>query len=137
MTRLSKIEIEALLAAAGNVDPCMFEEDDSKEGDRLYDAWLSGQEQLRQMLARREARQRNRSSAGKVMAGDAGRDKEPGDADGGKPRPFAKAHACQNADQPERADDQHDNAGEQASHHPYRHALSAAEQAPAPRHAER
>ena len=33
LSRLSKIEIEALLAAAGNVDPCMFEEDDSKEGE--------------------------------------------------------------------------------------------------------
>lgn len=58
LARLSKLEIEALLAAAGDVDPCMFEEDDSKEGDKLYDALLSGQEKLRQMLACREARQR-------------------------------------------------------------------------------
>ena len=36
-------EIEALLAAAGNIDPCMFTEDTGgKEGERLYDAWESG-----------------------------------------------------------------------------------------------
>jgi hypothetical protein len=41
--RLTTAEIEALLAAAGNVDPCMFTEDvGGKEGDRQYDAWESG-----------------------------------------------------------------------------------------------
>ena len=45
-------EIGALLAAAGNIDPCMFTEDTGgKEGERLYDAWESGQQKLREMLA--------------------------------------------------------------------------------------
>jgi hypothetical protein len=50
--RLTEAEIEALLAAAGNIDPCMFTEDTGgKEGERLYDAWESGQQKLREMLA--------------------------------------------------------------------------------------
>jgi hypothetical protein len=52
--RLTALEIEALLAAAGNVDPCMFTEDvGGKEGDRQFDAWQTGQEKLRRMLAAR------------------------------------------------------------------------------------
>lgn len=50
--RLTKLEIEALLAAAGNIDPCMFDEmADVKEGERLAEAWLTGLEKLHQMLA--------------------------------------------------------------------------------------
>jgi hypothetical protein len=50
---LTTIELEALLAAAGNVDPCMFTEDHGgEEGAALYDAWESGQEKLRQQLAK-------------------------------------------------------------------------------------
>jgi hypothetical protein len=49
--RLTPLEIEALLAAAGNADPAMWEDyPDEKEGDRLHDAWLSGQEKLRRAL---------------------------------------------------------------------------------------
>lgn len=52
--RLTTNEIEALLAAAGNADPAMWEDyPDTKEGERLYHAWLSGQEKLREMLAQR------------------------------------------------------------------------------------
>ncbi len=66
-TRLTRAEIEALLAAAGNVDPCMFTEDvGGREGDRQYDAWLSGQDKLRTMLEaadeRAERRRRARAS---------------------------------------------------------------------------
>lgn len=40
---LTEAEIEALHAAARNVDPCMFDEmDNEKEGERLHAAWLSG-----------------------------------------------------------------------------------------------
>jgi hypothetical protein len=40
--RLTPLEIEALLAAAGNADPAMWEDyPDEKHGDRLHDAWLS------------------------------------------------------------------------------------------------
>lgn len=49
--KLTRLEVEALLAAAGNVDPAMFEDFPAEEGDRLYDAWLSGQDKLRAMLA--------------------------------------------------------------------------------------
>jgi hypothetical protein len=53
--RLTEAEIEALLAAAGNIDPCMFTEDTvGKEGERLYDAWESRQQKLREMLANME-----------------------------------------------------------------------------------
>jgi hypothetical protein len=49
---LTTIELEALLAAGGNVDPCMFTEDHfGEEGAALYDAWKSGQEKLRYQLA--------------------------------------------------------------------------------------
>lgn len=56
--RLTTREIEALLAAAGNVDPCMFTEDvGGKEGERLFKAWESGQEKLRAMLFNRRVSQ--------------------------------------------------------------------------------
>jgi hypothetical protein len=43
LCRLTKVEIEALLAAAGNVDPCMCLEDvGGEEGHRLFHAWVSG-----------------------------------------------------------------------------------------------
>ena len=49
--RLTTREIEALLAAAGNVDPCMFTQDiGGKDGERMFAAWESGQEKLRAML---------------------------------------------------------------------------------------
>lgn len=49
--RLTRLEILALLDAAGNIDPCMFIEDmGGKVGERRYEAWLSGQEKLRRML---------------------------------------------------------------------------------------
>lgn len=52
--RLTTREIEALLAAAGNVDPCMFTEDvGGREGERQFRAWESGQEKLRAMLFNR------------------------------------------------------------------------------------
>jgi hypothetical protein len=50
---LTTIELEAVLAAAGNVDPGMLTEDHGgEEGAALYDAWESGQEKLRQQLAK-------------------------------------------------------------------------------------
>lgn len=52
---LSRLEVEALLAVAGNIDPCMFEEIDSIDrgaGKRLAAAWESGQEKLREALSR-------------------------------------------------------------------------------------
>lgn len=53
--RLTKREIEVLLAAAGNADPCMFDENPdaterAKERDR--EAWETGMQKLRAMLAR-------------------------------------------------------------------------------------
>lgn len=51
--RLTTREIEALLAAAGNVDPCMLTEIGGKEGERQFEAWESGQEKLRAMLFNR------------------------------------------------------------------------------------
>jgi hypothetical protein len=54
LCRLTEIEIEALLAVAGNVDPCMFLEDvRGEEGHRLFHPWVSGQNKLREMLAAR------------------------------------------------------------------------------------
>jgi hypothetical protein len=63
--RLTRNEIRALLAAAGNVDPCMFTEDmGGREGDRQYDAWISGQAKLEAMLdIRNEATERRRRRA--------------------------------------------------------------------------
>lgn len=46
---LTKDEVEALLAAAGNVDPSMFTDDDV-DGDRLYEAWISGRKKLGRYL---------------------------------------------------------------------------------------
>lgn len=56
MVRLTKREIETLLAAAGNVDPCMFDEApiSEKEAAKDREAWESGQEKLRIMLANRK-----------------------------------------------------------------------------------
>jgi hypothetical protein len=55
--RLTNIEIEALLAAAGNIDPCMFEEmDNEKRGEQMFAAWNSGQQKLRLMLQKREGK---------------------------------------------------------------------------------
>jgi hypothetical protein len=57
MARLTKLEIEMLLAAAGNVDPSMFyDTGNDKDGDRDRAAWESGQEKLREMLRRRSTR---------------------------------------------------------------------------------
>lgn len=40
-------EADVILAAAGNIDPCMFLEDvGGKEGELDYDAWLSGMKKL-------------------------------------------------------------------------------------------
>lgn len=51
---LTALEIDALLAAAGNVDPCMFEEGaaSDKEAEIAIAAWHSGQDKLRRMRAR-------------------------------------------------------------------------------------
>ncbi|MEA2906280.1 MAG: hypothetical protein QOI12_3667 [Alphaproteobacteria bacterium] len=56
--RLTDLEIETLLAAAGNVDPSMFDDGAAtkKQADREKEAWESGMEKLRHMLARREDR---------------------------------------------------------------------------------
>lgn len=56
--RLTATEIEAILAAAGNVDaPATFEDcGDEKEAERMLEAFESGMEKLRVMLARREGR---------------------------------------------------------------------------------
>jgi hypothetical protein len=54
--KLTRTEVEALLAAAGNADPAMWEDYETEaEGERMYAAWLSGQEKLRQMLAQKKA----------------------------------------------------------------------------------
>jgi hypothetical protein len=54
LCRLTKVEIEALLAAAGTVDPCMCLEDvGGEERHRVFHAWVSGQNKLREMLAAR------------------------------------------------------------------------------------
>jgi hypothetical protein len=46
------LDSDRQLAVAGNIDPCMFTENTGgKEGERLYDAWESGQQKLREMLA--------------------------------------------------------------------------------------
>jgi len=51
--RLTRIEIEALLAAAGNADPAMWEDEpDEKAGDRMAAACESGMDKLRELLAR-------------------------------------------------------------------------------------
>ena len=68
MARLTEKEIEALLAASGNVDPCMFDEwDDVAEGEQLHAAWLTGQEKLREMLAGKQAQKRPRRSGGDLL----------------------------------------------------------------------
>lgn len=55
--RLTIAEIDALLAAAGNADPAMFEDyPTEKEGDRAYRAWETGMEKLREMLELRRNR---------------------------------------------------------------------------------
>jgi len=57
--KLTRLEVEALLAAAGNVDPCMFTDDvGGDEGERLYDAWVSGQDKLREMLIAHRAQKK-------------------------------------------------------------------------------
>lgn len=58
-TRLTLREIECLLAAAGNADPCMFYENPDanerqKEKDRA--AWESGMNKLRDILSKHETR---------------------------------------------------------------------------------
>ena len=52
---LTEAEIEALYAAAGNIDPCMFEEM-GNVGDRLFDAWNTGREKLGNALGTINAR---------------------------------------------------------------------------------
>jgi hypothetical protein len=54
--RLTRAEIEALWAAARNIDPCMFEEMPEPEGDRMFKAWESGLEKLGRMLDRHEGK---------------------------------------------------------------------------------
>ena len=43
---LTKAEIEALYATAGNIDPCMFDDMDEDEGERMSAAWTSGLQKL-------------------------------------------------------------------------------------------
>ena len=54
--QLTASEIGAILEAAGNVDaPATFEDgNDEKEADRKLEAFESGMEKLRHMLARKE-----------------------------------------------------------------------------------
>lgn len=54
--RLTALEIDAILTCAGNVDaPATFEDcEDEQEGERLLEAFESGMEKLRSMLARIE-----------------------------------------------------------------------------------
>jgi hypothetical protein len=49
---LTKLEIEALHAATGNIHPCMFTEEwpDQKQGEKLFDAWNTGREKLAKAL---------------------------------------------------------------------------------------
>ena len=59
MARLTLLEIEALIAAAGNADPAMWEDyPNEKQGDALCAACETGMEKLRVMLAAREAKRR-------------------------------------------------------------------------------
>jgi len=51
--RLTLSEIEALRAAARNIDPCMFEEMGEPDATRLFRAWESGIDKLDRMLVRR------------------------------------------------------------------------------------
>ncbi|MBR0693629.1 hypothetical protein [Bradyrhizobium lablabi] len=53
--RLTALEIEAILAAAGAADaPAVFEDEpDIKHGERLLYAFETGMEKLRAMLAQR------------------------------------------------------------------------------------
>lgn len=54
---LTEAQIEALYAASGNIDPCMFDEmEDRKEGGRLFDAWVSGRKRLGDALETLNAR---------------------------------------------------------------------------------
>lgn len=46
---LTKPEIEALLAAAGNADPAMWEDYEEPEGTQMYDAFKRGMNKLRLM----------------------------------------------------------------------------------------
>jgi hypothetical protein len=48
-------EIEALYAAVGNIDPCMFDEM-GNVGDRLFTAWNTGKEKLGNALETINAR---------------------------------------------------------------------------------
>ncbi len=47
---LTEVEIEALHAAVGNIDPCMFDEM-GKEGERLAAAWETGRQKLGNAVA--------------------------------------------------------------------------------------
>lgn len=53
--RLTKLEIDAILAVAGAADaPAVFEDEpNEKEADRLLEAFESGMDKLRTMLERR------------------------------------------------------------------------------------
>jgi gamma-glutamyl-gamma-aminobutyrate hydrolase PuuD len=54
--RLTRREIESLLGAAGNIDPCMFDENpeaSEREKERDRDAWESGIRKLEAMLDKR------------------------------------------------------------------------------------
>ena len=53
---LTEAEIEALYAAAGNVDPCMFDEMERKEGERLYGAWVTARSKLGEAIGTLNAR---------------------------------------------------------------------------------
>lgn len=49
--KLTDTEIEALYAATGNINPCMFDEmPDRRKGSRLYVAWESGRAKLAQAM---------------------------------------------------------------------------------------
>ncbi len=53
---LTEAEIEALYATAGNIDPCMFDDMDDKEGERMSAAWTSGLQKLSNAIETLNAR---------------------------------------------------------------------------------
>lgn len=66
---LTAAEVEAIYAATGNIDPCMFEEmPDEKKGGCLYKAWETGRAKLSSALetinARKIVERRHRATKG-------------------------------------------------------------------------
>lgn len=60
---LTEREISAVLAAAGNIDPCMFEEGKSeRDARRELQAYESGMSKLKDMLAMRKQRRKGKVS---------------------------------------------------------------------------